>query len=95
MRGVLSKAPSTLMRFRLKTHAFRCVLIGLPSKIIRSAFSLKTHRCENALEDGSKRKRIHIVLVWTVENVTGACVYSMRTEFNLRCDVQFYRFGTL
>ena len=63
MRGVLSKAPSTLMRFRLKTHAFRCVLIGLPSTIIRSAFSKNTHRCENALEGGSNRKRIHIVLL--------------------------------
>ena len=56
--------------------------LGLPSTPIRSAFSSKTHRFENALEGGSKRKRIHILLLWTVENasiktmtenIAGAC----------------------
>ena len=43
--------------------------LGPSSKLIRWAFSSKTHRWENALESGSKRKRIHtIVLVWTVKN---------------------------
>ena len=41
---------------------------GLLSTLIRCAFSSKIHRCENALESGSKRKRLHIVLVWTVKN---------------------------
>ena len=39
---------------------------GLPSTLIRCAVSPKTHRSKNALESGSKRKRIHIVLVLTV-----------------------------
>ena len=37
--------------------------LGLPSALI-------THRFENALESGSKRKRIQIVLVWTNENAS-------------------------
>ena len=39
--------------------------LDLPSTLIRWAFSLKTHRSENALESGSRRKCIHIGLVWT------------------------------
>ena len=59
--------------------------LGLPSTPIRWAFSLKTHRFENALESGSKWKGIHIVLVtWTVSNaskwkrwpkISQACVF--------------------
>ena len=79
--------------------------LGLFSSVytIRWAFSSKTHRFEYALESGSKRKRIHLVLVWTVEdsrkrikmktmaeNIAGACVCNMRIEFNLRHNVQFY-----
>ena len=40
-----------MMLLRLKTHTVRCVFV----------------RFENVLESGSKRKRIHIVSVWTVE----------------------------
>ena len=36
----------------------------------RWPFSSNTHRFKNALESGSKRKRIHIVLLWTVENTS-------------------------
>ena len=79
--------------------------LGLFSSVytIRWAFSSKTHRFEYALESGSKRKRIHLVLVWTVEdsrkrikmktmaeNIAGACVCNMHIEFNLRHNVQFY-----
>ena len=71
------------------------------------AFTSKTHRFEKALERWSKRKRIHIVSVYTVENdrkrikmktvtvnITGAYVCNMCVEFNLRHNVQFYRFRT-
>ena len=78
-------------------HSSLSVSLGVPSALIRLAFSWKTHRFENALESGSKRKRIHIVLVWTqriktktmTENIAGACVCSMP---NLRHNAQFYRF---
>ena len=74
---------------------------------IRWVFSSKTHRFEYALEKGSRRKRIHLVLVWTVEdgrkrikmktmaeNLASECVCSKRIEFNLRHNVQFYSFWT-
>ena len=69
----------------------------------RWAFSSKTHRSENALENGSKRKHIHIMTVWTIENasrwkwwpkISQARVCSMRIEFNLRHNAQFYLSGT-
>ena len=44
------------------------MFLGLLSTLILWAFSSKTHRCENAVEDRSKQKRIRIVLEWTVEN---------------------------
>ena len=44
--------------------------LGLPPILIRWAFSSKTHRFENAVASRSKRKRIHVVLVWTVENAS-------------------------
>ena len=78
--------------------------LGLPSILIRGVFWSKSHRSENALESGSKQKRIHIVLVRTVKNgrkriktktsqahVLLACAY---LEFNLRRNVQFFRFQT-
>ena len=42
--------------------------VGLPFTLVRWAFSSTTHRFQNALRSWSKRKRIHIVLVWTVKN---------------------------
>ena len=53
--------------------------------LVRSAFSWKAHRFEDTLESGSKRKRIHIVFVWTVEiGPSQARVFaSMRIEFSL------------
>ena len=61
---------------------------------------LKKYRFENALESGSKRKRIHIALVWIsedgrkrikmktiTENISGTFVCSMLTEFNLHHNV--------
>ena len=39
--------------------------LGLPS-----TKNAKTHRFENALESRTKRKRVHIVLMWTVENAS-------------------------
>ena len=75
-----------LMHFRLN-DAYISMRLGL----------LSTQRFEIALKSGSKFKRIHIVLVWMVENgrnrikvktmtknIAGACVCSMRIEFNLR-----------
>ena len=72
-------------------HPSLSMSLGVPSSLIRLAFSWKTHRFENALESGSKRKRIHIVLVWTqriktktmTENIAGAGVCSMPIEFNV------------
>ena len=85
-----------LMHFRLN-DAYISIRLGLLSTLIRWVFSSKTQRFEIALESGSKFKRIHIVLVWMVENgrnrskmktmtknIAGACVCSMRIEFNLR-----------
>ena len=96
--------PDWLRKCRVHTNAFSfsenayiSMRSGLPSIVTRWEFS----------ESGSKWNRIHIVLVWTVENgkkrikmktmtenITGACVWSMRIEFNLCHNVQFYRFGT-
>ena len=42
--------------------------LGLPSTLRCWAFLVKLHQFENALESGSKWKRIRIVFVWTVEN---------------------------
>ena len=56
-----------LMRFRLN-DTYISVRLGLLSTLIRLAFSSKTQRFEIALESGSKFKRVHIVLVWMVEN---------------------------
>ena len=88
-------------------NAYISMRKGLPSILIPWAFSSKTHRFENALESGSKRKLLHVLLVWRVEsgrkrikmktmtkNIAGACVCSMCLEFYLRHNVQFYRFGT-
>ena len=49
-------------------NAYISMRLGLLSTLIRWAFSSEAHQFENALESGSKRKRVHIVLVWTVEN---------------------------
>ena len=51
-------------------NAYVSMRLCLSSTLIRCSFSSKTNRFENALENGSTRKRIHIVLVWTVENVS-------------------------
>ena len=65
-------------------------------------FQTKTRRFENTLESGSKQKRIHIVLVSTVEiikiktmteNIAGTCVCRALVEFNLLHNVQSYRFS--
>ena len=56
-----------LMRFRLN-DTYISVRLGLLSTLIRLAFSSKTQRFQIALESGSKFKRVHIVLVWMVEN---------------------------
>ena len=58
----------------LRTCPHKCVFVWKrinfdalrPS--VHWAFSSKTYRIKNALDSGSKRKRIHIVLVWTDEN---------------------------
>ena len=78
--------------------------LGFPSTLMRGVFSSKRHRSENALESGSKRKRVHIVLVRTVKNgrkriqtkTSQAHVFAARAylEFNLRRNVQFFRFQT-
>ena len=49
-------------------NAYISVRLGLLSTPVRWVFSMKTHRFENTLESGSKWKRIHILLVWMVEN---------------------------
>ena len=41
----------------------------------------------------SSRKRIKMKTM--TENIAGACVCSMRTEFYLRHNKQFYRFRTV
>ena len=87
-------------------NAYISIRLGLPSKLIRRAFSSKPHRFENALESGSERKSIHILLVWTVkngrkhikektitENIAGACVYSMPIECNVHHNVPILSFS--
>ena len=74
----------------------RSGVLSTCTNTLRVLIELKTHRFENALESGSKRKRVRILLVWTVENasmtenIAGACVFSMLIELNLRHIVQFY-----
>ena len=63
-------------------HPSLSTSLGVPSTLIRLAFSWKTHRFENALESGLKRKHIHIASVCTVqktmaENIASGCVCSM------------------
>ena len=66
-------------------------------------FPFETNQFENALESDQNenayicnsvddRKRIEMKTV--TENITGACDFSMRIEFNLRHNVQFNRFLT-
>ena len=87
-----------LIRFRLSALRPRphwCVLAFRPHWFSKRFH--EKHRFENALESGSKRKRTYIVLMWTVENgrkrikmktmtenIEGACVCSMPTEFNVQ-----------
>jgi len=53
-------------------------------QVVRLAFSWKRHRLENPFESGPKRKRIRIVLLWTVENgiayVAGAPLSTPATQ---------------
>ena len=49
-------------------NAYILMRVGLPFTLGRWTFSSTTHRFQNALGSWSKRKRIHIVLVWTVKN---------------------------
>ena len=49
-------------------NAYISMRLGLLSTLIRWVFSSEAHQLENALESRPKRKRVHIVLVWTVEN---------------------------
>ena len=48
------------------------------------------YRVDQEGEDGQKRIKMKTM----TENIAGACVCSMRIEFNLRPNVQFYRFRT-
>ena len=59
----ISARASTLMRFRLKTHTFRCVEPGPPT-LKRWSFSSKAHRFEYVHESGSKQKRVYISHKW-------------------------------
>ena len=54
--------------------------LGLLSTLIRWAFSSEAHQFENALESGSKRKRVHMVLVSTVENQVENCRESIKMK---------------
>ena len=51
-------------------NAYISMPLRLQSTLIRWAFHRKRIDFEHALESGSKRKRIHIVLVSTVENAS-------------------------
>ena len=88
------------MRFCLKRvhfDAFRpSVHTYTPSIFIKKRIDLKTllkvDQNENAhvsYSSGQSNKKKMMT-----ENITGACVCSMRVEFNLRHNVQFYRFLT-
>ena len=61
-----------MMLLRLKTHTVRCVFV----------------RFENVLESASKRKRIHIVSVWTVKK-------RLKTHQNEDEDRKYRRRGCL
>ena len=97
---ISSLRPFTLMRFCLKRvhfDAFRpSVHTYTPSIFIKKRIDLKTllkvDQNENAhvsYSSGQSNKKKMMT-----ENITGACVCSMRVEFNLRHNVQFYRFLT-
>ena len=108
--SILSKTPIQRLYFPFAfslENAYISMCEGLPSTLIRWAFSSKTHWFENGLESGTKRKRIHVVLMWMVENgrkqikmktmtenIAVASVCSVRVDFNLRHNVQFNRFRT-
>ena len=54
---------------------------------------LKVDQNKNAYISGvDGRKRIKMKTM--TENIAGACVFIMHIEFNLRQNVQFYRFRT-
>ena len=48
------------------------------------------YRVDQEGEDGPKRIKMKTM----TENIVGVCVCSVRIEFNLRPNVQFYPFGT-
>ena len=88
------------MRFRLKTP-YNSMSLGLPSlltcfrrkrielKLSRKWIKTKTHTYPITMDS---LKRIKMKMM--TENIKGACVCNMRKEFNLRHNVQFYRFRT-
>ena len=67
------------MRFRFE-NAYISMRLGFP-------FSSKMNRFENALESGSKRKRIKMKTM--TENIAGAYAWGVRIEFKVRHNVQF------
>ena len=90
-----NQAPSTLMYFdeftpSVHTNALS-VFIENASIWKRSWkwIKAKTHTYRISV-DGQKRMKMKTM----TENIPGACACSMRIEFNLRHNVQFYRFLT-
>ena len=76
--------------------------LGLPSSLTRwenaeherrkrswKWIKTKTHTYRISVDEQKRMKRKTMT-----ENIAGACACSMRTEFNLRHNVQFYRFLT-
>ena len=89
-----TQSPSTQMRFRLKTHTFRCVYAFHPHLYVKIASiwkhfweGIKTkHTYQISVND---RKRLKMKMM--PENIAALCVCSMRIEFT---SCQIYRFRT-
>ena len=89
-----AKAPSTLIRFQIKTDIY--LSFGLPSTLKRwktEILSLKTGVFEKALQSGDFWKRRFVLLVWKDENEGFQKLW--RHEYDCACfprqDIQYGR----
>ena len=89
-----TKAWSALIHFCLKTNTFRCVQALFRPHLYAKRFHRKRINLKTPLKvdqndrisvDGRKQWKTDQIYMKTMnENIAGACVYSMRIEFNLR-----------
>ena len=104
-------SPSTPLHFRLKKHTFRCVQAFRSHSNALRVFienasiwkrswkwiKTKTHTYRISA-DGRKRIKMKTMTSYVprgLQNIAGTCVCNMHLVFNLRNNVQIYRFRTL